>query len=525
MDLWLIFVAFAFGFAANAIKLPPMLGYLLGGFALHAFGQESTEAIELLSDLGILLLLFGIGLKLKLETLTQPVVWLSSSIHMAVTTAFVSCLILLAALLGVPLTEGVSIFEALLIGFAFSFSSTVFAVKAFEQRNGAKSLHGRTAIGILVVQDIFAVIFLTAAVDTLPSIWAIPVVIAVIAAKPLYWWLLHRAGHGELLLLLGLALGLGVGAEAFNFVGLKPDLGALLVGLMLAKHPRANELSDSILDFKDILLIGFFLSIGLNGIPSIWGMAIAAFFVALLPLKTAGFMALSMRFRYRASTSWHTALPLTTFSEFGLIVAVVGIERELIDQRWSTALAVAASLSFLLVAPLNTARYTIFERFGHRLLKAEQHPLNELDTFHKPGRADVIIFGMGRVGTGAFDELVNRHELNVLGVDRSESGALKQQADGRNVIQGDALDSEFWERVSLDPDVKLVILAMNEHSANVAAVERLRRHMPNVPIAAIARHADEVEDLAERDVAIARNLYEEAGQGLADDACLVLGLE
>lgn len=114
----------------------------------------------------------------------------------------------------------------------------MFAVKALEERNETTSLQGRIAIGILLVQNIFAVVFLTVAVDTPPSIWAITVVLAVIAARPVYAWFIDRSGHGELLLLLGLALAIGVGAESFDQVGLKPELGALVVGLSLASHPR-----------------------------------------------------------------------------------------------------------------------------------------------------------------------------------------------------------------------------------------------------------------------------------------------
>lgn len=525
MELWLIVVAFGFGFAASQIRLPPMVGYLVAGFVLHAFGEESTESIEALADIGILLLLFGIGLKLKVKTLGQPVVWAGAGLHMAATVLLVGAAVYAAGFTGAPLVDGLSVGEAVLIGFAFSFSSTVFAVKALQERNEGTSVQGRNAIGILVIQDIFAVIFLTAAVDTLPSIWAIPVFVAVLAARPIYGWLLDRTGHGELLLLFALALALGVGAEAFDAVGIKADLGALLIGFTLAKHPRANELSDSILDLKDVLLVGFFLSIGLDGTPGVAEVVIATAFVLLLPVKTAGFMALSSVFGYRPQTSWQTAISLGTFSEFGLIVGVIGIERGLIDERWSTTLGIAVAASFLLAAPVNSQSYTIFDRFSATLGRFERKGGHTEDALVEPGHADVIIFGMGRVGTGAYDELVDRHDLIVLGVDRSDEGAVRQKEAGRNVIRGDALDGEFWVRVSLDPDVKLVLLAMNDHAANLAAVDRLRHFLPNVPIGAVARHSDEVDELQEHDVSVARNLYEEAGQGLADDACVVLGLD
>ncbi len=526
MDLGLILVAFVFGFAASAARLPPLVGYLAAGFVLHAFGYESTDAIDLIADVGVLLLLFGIGLKLRLRTLARPVVWAGASIHMAVTSAFIGALLLGIGAFGLPLATDLSPGEGLLVGFAFSFSSTVFAVKALEERNEAASLQGRIAIGMLVVQDIFAVMFLTLAVDTPPSIWAVPVVVAVVAARPMYGWLLDRSGHGELLLLLGLALAVGVGAEAFDLVGLKPDLGALVVGLTLASHRRAPELATTLLGFKDILLIGFFLSIGLGGVPDMIAVAVALGVVALLPLKTAGFVWLLSRFRFRGRTCWHSSVTLATYSEFGLIVAVIGVERGLLDQEWTSAIAVAVAVSFALAAPLNTARYVVYARLSPWLTRLERRPIQPDDALIDPGGARAIVFGMGRVGVGAYDELVRRRGKVVLGVDRHDASVAQNAAAGRRIIRGDALDIEFWGKLRLDPGIDLVVLAMSDHEANLEAVRRVKEFLPEARVAASASYPDEVDALKRAGVDVARNLYGEAGQGLADDACdLIYGLD
>lgn len=522
MDLALILVAFGFGFAANTVRLPPLVGYLAAGFVMHAFGYEVTEAIELIADIGVLLLLFGIGLKLRLKTLARPAVWAGASIHSALTTAIIGACLLGLGALGLPLAADLSLAEAVLVGFAFSFSSTVFAVKALEERGEATSMQGRLAIGILVVQDIFAVAFLTLTVDEPPSIWAIAVVAGVLIAKPLYGWLLDRAGHGELLLLFGLALAVGVGAESFAQVGLKPDLGALIIGLTLASHPRAPELAATLLGFKDILLIGFFLSIGLAGTPSMAAIGVAVLILVALPLKTAGFLWLTTRFRFRVRTAWHTSITLATYSEFGLIVAVIGVERELIDAEWTSAIGVAVALSFVLAAPLNTARYTIYTRFAHQLSLLERSPIQADDALLHPQSAQIMVFGMGRIGGGAYDELVIRRGNVVMGVDREEHSVDANTAAGRNMIRGDALDVEFWSRLQLHERIDLVVLAMNDQAANLEAVRRVNAFLPNARIAATASYPDDVIELEEAGVDVARNLYGEAGQGLADDACDLL---
>lgn len=513
--------AFSSGFVAQRVSLPPLVGYLVAGFALHGLGYETTAAIEEISDLGVLLLLFAIGLKLKLSTLGRPVVWAGASLHMAVTTAIIGGLFLALGSAGLPLASGIGMAEAALVGFAFSFSSTVFAVKALDERNEATSLQGRIAIGILIVQDIFAVIFLTLAVDKTPSWWAIPVVVGIVAAKPAYGWLLDHSGRGELQVLLGLTLAIAVGAEAFDQVGLKPDLGSLIIGVRLATHPRASELADTLLGFKDILLIGFFLSIGLDGAPDGAAVAVAAVALVVAPLKAAGFLWLVSRFRFRVRTAWHTSSTLATFSEFGLIVAVVGVDRDLLDPRWTSAIAVAVSASFVLAAPLNSMRFRLYRRLAPQLNPLQRLPIQDDDALIEPVDARVLVFGMGRVGAGVYDGLVSERGTVVLGVDRRDITVGQNVDQGRNVIRGDVLDSEFWDRLQLHAEIDVVVLAMSDHEANLEAILQVRSHQPDVAILATALFADEVVELADAGAAEVRNLYDEVGQGLADD---VLGL-
>ncbi len=522
MDLIFVITAFAAGFAASAVRLPPLVGYLAAGFALHAFGYETTPAIEALAEFGLLLLLFGIGLKLKLRTLTRPEVWAGASIHLVVTTTVLGAVFWALGALGLPLVADISLVEAALVGFAFSFSSTVYAIKALEERNEASSLAGRVAIGILIIQDLFAVAFLATVGGELPSVWAIPVVVAVVLARPLYGWLLDRSGHGELLILLGFFLAVGVGAGSFELVGLKADLGALLIGLTLASHRRAPELADRLLGFKDILLIGFFLSIGLSGTPQLGAVMVALVALVFLPAKVAGFLTLIPRFRLRVRTAWHSSVTLATFSEFGLIVIAAGVAEGLVDSQWSAAVAVAVAVSFALSAPLNSNRYQLFTRAAPRIDGLERDDIVPEDAVIDPGEARVVVFGMGRVGAGAYDELVKREGDVVVGVDRSNETVESHVGAGRRVVRGDALDTEFWERLRLHRDTELAVMATNDHRANLEAVARIKEFLPGARIAAAASYPDEVNELVESGVDVARNLFSEAGQGLADDACDLL---
>ncbi|NNC80532.1 MAG: potassium transporter Kef, partial [Acidimicrobiales bacterium] len=232
MDLLLLVIAYGFGMTAAAMRLPPLVGYLAAGFVLHAFDYESTELIETIADAGILLLLFGIGLKLDLPTLVRPEVAGTASIFSIIATIVPASVLLAADRIGLPLADDLTLTSAMMVAFGLSFSSTVFAAKAMERTNETESLSGRIAIGVLVIQDVMAVVFIVMLGSSWPSPWLIAVVVGILAARPLLGWLLTRTGHGELLVLYGFVLAIGIGAELFDAVDLKPDLGALFIGIV-----------------------------------------------------------------------------------------------------------------------------------------------------------------------------------------------------------------------------------------------------------------------------------------------------
>ncbi len=518
MDLTLLVVAFGFGFVATRLRLPALVGYLLAGFVLHAGGFEATAAIETISDLGVQLLLFGIGLKLKIGTLARPQVWGTATIHVAATTTLVAGVLLGVGALGFPMALDLDIGQAALLGFAFSFSSTVFAVKALEEMNESGSVAGRVAVGVLIVQDVFAVTFLALAAGDVPNIWALPVLVVIVAMRPAIGWLLSQSGHGELLILLGFALALGVGAGGFDLAGLKPELGALVTGIAVSSHPRAGEMADRLLDFKDLFLVGFFLSIGLAGTPPLGSYAVAALMLVLVPVKGALFLSVFTRFRLRARTALHSSLTLSTYSEFGLIVATASVANGHLDQAWVSALAVAVAASFVVASSGSTARYRMYGALSDQLSRLERHPPLPDDAIVDCAYARVIVFGMGRVGVGAYDEIVARRGMPVVGVDRRAETVAYHANQGRTVIRGDALDRDFWERLRFRHDVDLIVIAMDSHRSNLECTERAKEFLPEARIAAIATYPDQVIELRNAGVDVARDLYEEAGQGLADDA-------
>jgi len=510
-------IAFVFGMGARLGGMPPMLGFLLAGFALSEFGVEPTEAGERVAEFGVLLLLFLIGLKLNPRLLTETHILGSALAHMGLVVVAISGIVWAVALAGLGPFAGLGIEEILLLAFALSFSSTVFAVKILEEKGELSAVHGKTALGILIIQDIAAVVFLSASTGQLPSPWAIGL-IGLVALRPVLFMLLDRMGHGELLPLFGLVTVLVLGAALFKAVGLKPDLGALIMGMLIARHKRAPELADSLLAFKDIFLIGFFLNIGLSGVPSAEVLLTAVALLALLALKVGLFFALFCAFRLRARTGLLAALGLGTFSEFGLIVGAVAVELGLMRPDWLLVLAIALALSFMLLTPVNARAHDLYARFHRPLRRFEAPPGALEDQATRLRGAEVVIFGMGRLGQSVYRALSQRLGHGVMGIETDREKVEMLESQGMNVIHGDATDSDFWQRAGRpSASLRAVLLAMPDHDANMYALEQIRAAEFVGHVAALARYPDEIPVLREAGADVAFDVYGEAGAGFARD--------
>ncbi len=518
-DILAIGIAFLLGLAARFVGLPPLIGYLIAGFCLFAFGGQMTETLHEFSEMGVTLLLFTIGLKLQLRNLLMPQIWAVASIHMMLIVVLASMLVFGLSVLGLSVFTGMDYAAVALVGFALSFSSTVFAVKVLEEKGEMYSLYGRISIGILIMQDIAAVVFLAVSAGKIPSIWALAL-FALIPLRPVLFRMLEKSGHGELQILFGLTLALG-GAQLFELVSVKGDLGALILGILLASHLRASDLARQLLGFKDLFLVGFFLSIGLSGPLSWEAVGIAMLLLVLVPVKTALFFWLMSRFKLRNRTSLLASLSLANYSEFGLIVAAIGVSSGWLGSEWLIIIAIALSASFIIAAPLNTAAYPLYSRWRKALSGFESSQRIGEEEAIEPGKSsEVMIFGMGRVGGGAYDTLRERLGDKVVGVDFQRDTVKRLRESGRQVIHGSATDPDFWERVDLACNrIKLIMLAMPNVQENSYAAEQLKALGYQGKIAAVAKYPDEIQQLEEAGVHAAFNLFAEAGAGFADHVC------
>ncbi len=512
-DVAWLSLAFVLGFLARGIGLPPLVGFLIAGFVLNTQENVNTELFQKLSDLGITLLLFTVGLKINIKTLIKPQIWVVTSVHMLITVLVFSVILYGFSLLALSHLTSLNHESILVIAFALSFSSTVFVIKVLEEKSELKSLHGRIAIGILIMQDIAAVVFIALSTNKLPSIWAFSLLLLLLL-RPVLHLILKSVGRGELLIIYGILLAVG-GAEVFELVGMKGDLGALVFGMLIASHNKADDLSKSMYGFKDLFLIGFFISIGLSGSISIEIVLIALMLTLFLFIKPLIYFALLIGFKFRARTALLTSFNLSNYSEFGLIVTAIAVQNNWVENEWLIIIAIALSLSFIIASILNHKVNTIYSSNKIYWRKFQRKYRLENDHIFAIGAANVMIVGMGTLGSGAYKKMKDIYGDKVVGIDIDTEVVKELQLKGVNIIQGDPSDADFWDRIQQQHSIELVMLALPKFYTTQSVIDQLKSANYSGKIAATVKYPERAKKLKKQGVMAVTNIYFEAGYGFA----------
>ena len=509
---WLI-ATFLLGLVAYKMGLPPMVGFLGIGFILKAFGHDSNHALEEIADLGVTLMLFTIGLKLDIKSLLRIQVWGVASAHMLITIIVYGGLFFALSFTGLSSFAGVDLWTALLIAFSLSFSSTVFAVKVLEGKNEMGALYAQIAIGILIIQDIFAVVFLTASTGKIPSILAI-LLFGLPLLRPILYKIMDEVDHGELLVLYSLILAIG-GAALFEVVGMKADLGALIFGILLAPHSKSAEISYTLYNFKDLFLVGFFVNIGLSGEPTVNNLILAAILSVLMLSKSLLFFWLLLKTSMRSRTAFLSSLSLSNYSEFGLIVGAISVSNGWMSSDWLITIAIALAMTFVIASPMNSFSHRIYSRFSSNLRRFQTETRLDDELPIDISGASILVFGMGRIGTGVYDDLNYYYPNEVKGIDFDGGIYREHIVNQRNVVYADVMDKDFWEKISLN-NITLAFLNLPDFNTNLMAVKRLKEKNFQGHIAAIAMYENDIILLKEAGADAVYNFYSEAGIGFAE---------
>ena len=495
--------ALLLGLAAWRVGLPPLVGFLAAGFAFGALGMERSPLLADLAHAGVLLLLFAVGQKLRIKTLLRHEVWGTATAHLLVTG--------LAGAAAIHWVAGLSWGLAVVMAVALGFSSTVLAAKVLESARELRAVHGRVAIGILIVQDLVAVALLAVVSIETPSPYALLLVLLPLL-RPVLGRVLDYCGHGELLVLLGAVLALG-GGELFAQLGLSSELGALLLGALLAEHRRAQELNNVLWSLKELFLVGFFLNIGFSGPPTWHALSDALWLLLFLPLQGIIFFVLLIASGLRARTSFLTAVSLTTYSEFALIVADVAFNNGLLSEQWLVVAALTVAASFVAAAPLNAFAHDLYRRLGPWLERFERDKRHPDDEPISLGKAEILIVGMGRVGSGAYDYLRGQHE-NIVGIDSDPAKIESNIREGRRVAYADAEDPSFWQLLNIDR-LRAIMLAVPDIEAKLTAARMLRARGYKGLLSATHVYPEEYAPIIAAGFDSSYNYFTEAGVGFA----------
>ena len=481
MDIVWIGLAFLFGLILNRLHIPPLVGYLLAGLGLSFTSYEPGFMLHEIAHLGVIFLLFTVGLHISLKNILQKEVLGPGLIHL-----FISSVIFVP----VSLYFGLSVEAAVIVAVTLGFSSTVLAAKGLENRNELGSYYGRLSIGILIVQDLVAIGIIAYAGGGIPDPWAI-ILLALPLTRPFLSQLLHIVQRDELLLLMSLSLAVG-GSALFEWVNLSGELGALVMGMLFVNDDKGDQLEKKIWGIKEAFLVGFFLEIGLGGLPDLQGYYLIGTLLLLLPLKAILFFVLFIAFRLRARTSFLSTITLTAYSEFTLIAGAVAASAGIISQELIVILGMLTAISYIINAILVRNEDLIWQKINS-FLRSFERDVKHPD--HQPvslGAAKYLVIGLGQTGKAALNHFKS---LNVpaVGIDINPDRVKEMLDEGCRVLYADAQDAFFWEELDMAKLQAILIAMSGEIHTKEYIIKQLRKKNFTGPIRVLTQNEREDE--------------------------------
>ncbi len=514
-----ILFAWALGLAAHFLRQPLILAYLIAGFLIGPFGAgwvKSQESISVISELGLIFMLFMIGLEIDLKKIIRA----GKVILFAAGGQLVGgCLlgILFFAGIGIPLGGGR--FDALYLCVACALSSTVIIVKVLYEKRELDTLPGRITLGVLVLQDVFAILFLAVQ----PSLDALQisvvllsigrVAVLVVAALALSRYVLPRLFHQiarrpELLLLGALAWCFLIG-ETAERLGLSREMGSLVAGVSLSTFPYALDVTAKVTTLRDFFITLFFVALGMTiPIPglSIIGLALLiAVFTVVSRVVTTFVPLYLMKQGLRASLL--PAINLAQISEFSLVVIQTGVAAGHISTETSSA----ASFAFVVLAVLSTfvmsrssditrALIVPLKRVGIRDLDHGQAGEGEGDDGGHGATRRIVILGFFRAASALLSQIERQNEalleqISVIDFNPLVFGTLSER--NVHVIYGDISNVDTLVHAGIGA-AEIIILSVPDSLLVGASNEKLVRHVRGLnPTGKIVATADFLADVGE----------------------------
>jgi Kef-type K+ transport system membrane component KefB/Trk K+ transport system NAD-binding subunit len=502
-----LLVASALGAVGMWLRQPLIVTFIVVGLLVGPAGfgfVTEHEQVELLASVGISLLLFVVGLKLDTTMIrTVGPVALATGVGQVVFTSVIGYFIALAL--------GFAPVPALYLAVALTFSSTIIIVKLLSDKREIDALHGRIAVGFLIVQD-FAVIIVMMMLTALGAGVATPLsavalvlrglaflaAMALAARWGLPWVTTQISRLPELLVLFGIAWAVAV-AAASEGLGFSKEVGAFVAGVSLASTPYRDALGARLVTLRDFLLLFFFVDLGarldlsLLGATLVHSLVFSLFVLIGNPIIVMVIMGVM---GYRKRTGFLCGLAVAQISEFSLILGTLGlslghIEAETMGLITSVGLVTIGLSTYMIIysGPLYERLAPLLGLFERKTAYREM----SADAPAPPADVDVIIFGLGRYGGSIVRHLRLRNK-RVVGVDFDPQALSYWRGQGLPVFYGDAADPELFEHLPLGGATWVVSTAPEIETSRVL-LRHLKERGYAGKVAVACRTAEDAEQL------------------------------
>ena len=518
-------LAFVFGTIAQRFRVPPLVGYLLAGVAVGPFtpGFVADQALATeLAELGIILLMFGVGLHFSLNDLL-------SVRKIAVPGAVAQIAVATLMGLGLALLMGWTVGAGMVFGLALSVASTVVLLRALQERRLMDTERGKIAVGWLIVEDLAMVLALVLfpavasfqgggegaalASDPLATRFglgltgvlvltlikiAVFIALMLVVGRRLIPWVLHYIAHTgsrELFRLTVLAIALCIAFGATKLFGVSLALGAFFAGMMLRESPLSQRAAQETLPLRDAFAVLFFVSVGmlfdpLSVVREPWPF-VATLFVIVVGKSLAALLIVVL-FRHPMATALMISASLAQIGEFSFILAELGVALNLLPKAGRDLILAGAIFSIM----LNPLVFAVVDWLTARLEKPETASPTAATAEPIPTTAlqdHTILVGYGRVGSIVGDALYERN-APFLAVEASDDMVAKLKQRGIEALMGNAARASVL-RATNPAGARSLVIAIPEAFEAGQIVEQARAANADIQIIARAHSDAEVDHL------------------------------
>jgi monovalent cation:H+ antiporter-2, CPA2 family len=498
-------LAFVFGALANRLKLPVLVGYLLAGVVVGPFTPGYVADQELapqLAEIGVILLMFGVGLHFSLKDLM-------SVRKIAIPGAVVQITAATVMGLGLALALGWSVGAGIVFGLALSVASTVVLLRALQERRLVETGRGKIAVGWLIVEDLAMVLALvllpalsgvlggeapasTAAGGGVLGAFALTIgkVVAFVAfmlivGRRVIPWILHRivhTGSRELFRLAVLAIALGVAFGSATLFGVSFALGAFFAGMIMAESELSQQAANDTLPLRDAFAVLFFVSIGMLFDPSVLlrePLAVLATLLIIVVGKSIAALIIVRAFKRPMSTALTISVSLAQIGEFSFILVGLGVSLKLLPEAGRDLVLAGAILSIL----VNPLLFAILDRILPKMIAKEAKTRGEPPPVSAAAQPHAVLVGYGRVGKAVAEGLKGRAPLVVIEDDVERAEDLRKA--GFETVGGNAVKPEVLLEAGIAKATHLFVAVPNPFEA-ARIIEQARAANPQALIVARA---------------------------------------